>query len=83
MCVRVVNRKLNTDRARKIQKKTFQHLHGFGDNSFANHNLEKKRAWTTGYTALEKYILMVKPSKNREIFQYLKGKRETIDLNVI
>jgi hypothetical protein len=73
----------HTKRAKEFQKKFFQHLHGFGGNSFDCHNLDKKVAGTTGYTALEKYILMVKPSKNREIFQYLKGKRETIDLNVI
>lgn len=72
----------NSDRAKKIQKKTFSNLQGYPNNSFVNQSFNQTNCGV-GYTALEKYILMVDKKKNNEIIKYLKGKIETIDLNVI
>jgi hypothetical protein len=66
-------------RARQIQNKQFASLSGWRSDKFEDQTFGKG----TAFTALEKYLLMVSKKVHKEIFRYIKGKTETIDLNVI
>ena len=66
-------------RAQQIQKKSFAYLSGFNSNKFKDHRFDKG----TGFTALEKYLMMVSKIAHKEIFRYLKGKTESINLDLI
>lgn len=68
-----------SERAKQFQKKT---LDDVGWNRFQKF---EDRVFTEGkhFTNLEQYLYFVKANTHREIFRYLKGKIEVINLNKI
>jgi hypothetical protein len=74
-----------SDRAKVFKKKQFQFVgqlpnSGKDSRKFEDHSFDKGEK----FTALEKFLMMVEGKKEvKGLFKYLKGKTETINLDLI
>lgn len=72
----------DSDRALEIQPKKYADIDGCGWDSgyeFEKQSYEKG----TDFTALEKYLFMVERPKHKEIIKYLKGKTDSVNLELV
>ena len=72
----------DSQRANELQEKTYDRVQAEGECVSPTYNPFKKQDFSKGnsYTALEKYLFMVKPVTHGRLIQYLKGEIKSITL---